>query len=262
MSEKPMTPTTVRTYIESYAYATAGGVAAAAAAPPLWGINQVTVARGIVKYANAMDPRLLAESLSPGDRMALEHELFRLEVFARQGESYPGPPNKEPALHADGPARIHAILSKIPKDEATPQADQRLLFITNEPLRRNVARDIDSIAALIGDAEWKAATVIAGSVIEAVLLWQVQNSSGYTGVVAMMTGRKFDPDAAKWGLEGLLQASRKLGLLTDEELKLCSVAQVYRNLIHPGQERAKHPPARSTALAAQAAVERLLEKWH
>lgn len=94
----------------------------------------------------------------------------------------------------------------------------------------------------------------AGSAIEALLLWRLQDA-GQTGPVSgMKTGAKGSPEG--WTLAQLIEAAGMLGFIKPETAQQCNQARDFRNLIHPGKsQRLSVTCDRGTALAALAGAE-------
>src|SRR5919106_4355918 len=71
---------------------------------------------------------------------------------------------------------IHGALKKCP--DAAPSPETRdLLFIEEEDLRKSLRLDLSSANRALAEGEWKAATVLAGSIIEALLLWSLDKKT-------------------------------------------------------------------------------------
>src|SRR5258708_18831547 len=71
---------------------------------------------------------------------------------------------------------IRRALAKCP-DEFPPSTTTELLFIKDAELRENIRRDLGATERALHNAEWKAATVLAGATIEALLHWRLQEPS-------------------------------------------------------------------------------------
>jgi len=82
---------------------------------------------------------------------------------------------------------IRRALAKCP-DEYPPPTTSELLFITDPELRDSIRQDIGATTRALNNAEWKAATVLAGAGIEALLHWRLQEPS--PGVAAAQTAAK------------------------------------------------------------------------
>ncbi len=67
---------------------------------------------------------------------------------------------------------IWQLLKECP-DEAITESTPTLRFLEDEALRLSVQVDISSAEADFNNGEWKSATVMAGSALEALLLWTV-----------------------------------------------------------------------------------------
>src|SRR5262249_7852685 len=60
-------------------------------------------------------------------------------------------------------------------DEFPPSPETaELLFVTDPALRDNIRSDLGAVNRALNNAEWKAATVLAGATIEALLHWRLQ----------------------------------------------------------------------------------------
>jgi hypothetical protein len=123
---------------------------------------------GIVDLVSQVPSELL--SLEPGayTDFLLAHSALRHEVdVARSGTKsvrYWPTVRDRNAL-----AIIRDALSHCP-DEAPAASSAELKFIADEDLRNALRVDLGSIETALRNGEWKAATVLAGSVVEALLL--------------------------------------------------------------------------------------------
>jgi|SRR5271166_101235 len=68
---------------------------------------------------------------------------------------------------------IHRVLKNCP-DEFPPSSTTDLDFVDDGDLRDNIRRDIGAVERAISNSEWKAASVLAGAAIEALLLWRLK----------------------------------------------------------------------------------------
>ncbi|SRR5713101_2682164 len=157
-------------------------------------------------------------------------------------------------------------LLKLCPDEIVPPAEARLTFLRDAKLRASIARDIHSLEALVLDEEWKSATVIGGSVVEALLLDGLlrgrNKAKAQAAEARHVTARdkgwtKAQP-LDRWDLWKLIAVARELGLIDDTVANVCDGVRDFRNLIHAGRERAEAPCDKGTAAAAVAAVENLV----
>ena len=84
-----------------------------------------------------------------------------------------------------------------------------------------------SIALLRSD--FKAATVLAGSAIEALLLWAIQGKGVNAPLPGMITNPKGRPE--NWNLGQYIEAAEKLTLLKQDTAIQATMARDLRNLI-------------------------------
>jgi len=106
---------------------------------------------------------------------------------------------------------------------------------------------------------WKAATVIAGSVAEALLLDALLKRAAE----AQAAGKALEPPVEKkldsWDLDALTKVAAKLGVIDGGTADACKLARGFRNLIHPGRSRRLEITCdRGTAFIAVAAVDHVI----
>jgi hypothetical protein len=163
---------------------------------------------------------------------------------------------------------IRRVLAKCP-DEYPPLPTTELLFIENEPLRDNIRRDMGAINRALHNAEWKAATVLAGAAIEALLHWRLQKPSpgdvdvqaAAAALVASRIMSKPDKDIDRWELHHFIEVAARLGLLTPDTCSAVRLAKNFRNLIHPGRAaRLAQTCDRATAYSATGALEHVMRE--
>ena len=145
------------------------------------------------------------------------------------------------------------------------------MFVTDADLRDVLARDIGAVDRALANGEWKAATVLAGSLVEALLLWKVGQPEYAEKVGATLVASKLRELAEKrggsalehGGLGDYLVLVKEVNIaLRDETLTACGLAQNFRNLVHPGRaQRLGQMCDRSTALTAVAALEHLIRDF-
>jgi hypothetical protein len=154
-------------------------------------------------------------------------------------------------------------------DEGAEPTTNELLFITDPEFRESLRRDLGSIDRSIANGEWKAGTVLGGSVIEAFLLYAVQEYDGRSHseleaakLTLLSSGILSQPppsDLNKWGLHVLTEVASAISLIKEETTAQCRIAKDFRNLIHPGKAaRLALECDRGTALSVLAAVEHVI----
>lgn len=150
-------------------------------------------------------------------------------------------------------------------DEFPAVGTAELSFISDNDLRENLRRDIGAVNLALANGEWKAATVLSGSVIEALLLWALQQlastvvHSAAKNLVANKTiKRRPSTNLDEWFLPELIEVAADLNVIKPDTAAQARLAKDYRNLIHPGRtQRLGQVCDRGTALAAVAALERV-----
>ena len=79
-------------------------------------------------------------------------------------------------------ALLRQTLAKCP-DQVPSPSTTRLLFITDPGLRESIRQDITAANQDSMNAEWKGATVLAGSATEALLLWGVRKQGSFAAAI-------------------------------------------------------------------------------
>lgn len=114
-------------------------------------------------------------------------------------------------------------------------------------------RDLLELELVHSVGAWKAATLLAGSCMEAVLL---DLAKGHSEAVQKQLGDRNWPRNA--GAEKLLRVCTNLGLIRRDHRDLGSVIRSWRDLIHPAAALASTPPSRELADALIANLRWLL----
>lgn len=182
---------------------------------------------------------------------------------------------RTPALDGRNPLEvIRAVLATCP-DEA-PSQSVKLLSFLGEPLASTIRLDMSTALSALGNGEFKAASVMAGSVVEALLLWalkrktQTQLDTALAGwrSDAQALGMKRQPPNAlprewgRWTLETMIEVARRVAPVPIVSLVTAGAADSarhFRNLIHPERADAT-PPTMGTAQIAVGAMQRVAEE--
>jgi hypothetical protein len=150
---------------------------------------------------------------------------------------------------------IRQYLQKCPDEAPAPQTTG-LQFVGDVAFRETLRTDISSADSALMNHEYKAATVLAGSVVEALLLWAL-DAHGVSKVRATAKGIPSAP-LNIWALGDMIKAAHACKLIADDTKTQAELAQNFRNLIHPGRQlRLQDACDRGTALGALAAIERI-----
>ncbi|HXZ13234.1 MAG TPA: hypothetical protein VEG64_12670 [Candidatus Sulfotelmatobacter sp.] len=159
-------------------------------------------------------------------------------------------------------AVIRDTLAECPDESPAPSTSE-FNFVSDSDLRTNLRNDMGAINRALSNGEWKAATVLAGSVIEALLLWALlQRSSSdiarAAGALVQCGDLKAKPgaDLEQWNLNEYTEVAAKLGIIRAETAAQVRLAREFRNLIHPGRaQRLGQTCDRGMALSAVAGAE-------
>jgi len=136
---------------------------------------------------------------------------------------------------------IRRALVDLPDAVASPEVAD-LQFLADSKLIATLRVDISNATSALRNGEWKAATVLAGSVIEALLLWSITRHSQSDWEEAMrraakarlgVSGRNDHPE--EWHLPDYIEVAGELGCIADGTRLEARRAREYRNLIHPGK---------------------------
>ena len=160
-----------------------------------------------------------------------------------------------------------AILRDCP-DEAVSADDIDLGFVDDPVFRRTLAVDVAAAHRALGHGEWKAATVLAGSVVEALLLYVLRERVDLAVcrarvdelVRAGALRQRPNEDILWWSLSELLVVGHSFNLITDNTNAIADSTREYRNLIHPGREiRENQHCTKGIAHVAVGTMERTIE---
>jgi len=160
---------------------------------------------------------------------------------------------------------IRYALAQCP-DESPAPGTSELNFISDADLRTNLRNDIGAVNRALSNGEWKAATVLAGSAAEALLLWALKQRTQAEIAAAISTTRTSgvlttNPglDLEWWNLHQYIEVSAELGVIKPNTAKQARLAKNFRNFIHPGvAQRLGEKCDRATALSAVAGVEHIV----
>lgn len=125
-------------------------------------------------------------------------------------------------------------------------------FMSNEELRTALENDYHELEKCLKVGAWKAAHVLAGSIIETVL-------TDYLLEIDYTT--KKATDLKKINFYNLIEICQKEGILSSKSTSLCHLVREYRNLIHPERIiRTKESVSESGAIIAGALVGLIVEE--
>jgi hypothetical protein len=152
---------------------------------------------------------------------------------------------------------VRTALSKC-RDEAVSTSGTELKFLKDPDLETTLQTDLGSVERTLANGEWKAATVISGLIIEALLLWAVEQHEEKDIEVAIRQAlgeKKLSKDRDRWDLFELTEVAHGLMEISDDTLGIVGPSRKFRDAIHPGRVRRIGIQCdRSTAYAAYGAV--------
>jgi hypothetical protein len=167
--------------------------------------------------------------------------------------------------HGSALAILFKCLGNCP-DQGIAPSTVTLPFISDPAFEENIRMDISASNQALTNGEWKAATVLAGATVEALLLWalkQQKTNDIRTAIKALITSNKLDKNTKtnpeKWGLHQLIEVANELDVIKSETAQQARLGKNFRNLIHPGKSiRIGQICDRGTALSAVAAIEHVV----
>jgi len=140
-------------------------------------------------------------------------------------------------------------------------------FVKDDELRDSLRRDVSAAIRALNNSEWKAATVLAGATIEALLHWKLQEppitsaslDAAVKALVAANKSTKPNSDIDYWTLHHFVEIAAHLKVITDDTTTEVRLAQNFRNLIHPGRAaRLNQTCDRGTAYSAIGALDHVI----
>jgi len=187
--------------------------------------------------------------------------IINVEAIRSAVKSFEQRGNVNPLKFLPGFNRLNPVtivrrsLEKCP-DEFPSKSVTELLFISDIDLRDSIRMDIGTAEQTFRDGAWKASTILAGSAIEALLLWRLkQEDPSNLQNVANIDANQLD----RMDLHHLIDVSKIMGRIKTETVTLALLAKGFRNLIHPGRSiRLGEKCNRGTAYTALAALEHVV----
>lgn len=228
-----------------------------------------SVVAGLLSMIDALPGRLLTLSARPLAEFVEAVEALRMAVAAWNGgeknyvlDHLPGP------VHWNPVSVIRKVLSGL-ADQAPALSVPALAFVEDPALRESLRVDITSADSALNSGEWKAATVLAGSVVEALLLdtLKVHEHAQPGTVIAAVSvlqqegtlAKAAAKDLEQWDLHQLTEVASELKCITEATAQQCRLCRGFRNLVHPGRAlRLAQVCDRATALSAVAAMEHVI----
>jgi hypothetical protein len=182
----------------------------------------------------------------------------RIPMWEHHGASFP-------QRRGDPVRTIRALLAKCPDQHPGPSVHD-LTFVSNPELRSDLRVDIAAIERGLVEGDWKSVTVLAGAVVEALLLDRLSSlpPADVQAVEAQLqkagTLKGKGAPLEKWDLHAFTEVAAACPVprpsIKADTATQVRLAKDFRNLIHPGRSiRLATRCDRGTALAATAALE-------
>ena len=150
---------------------------------------------------------------------------------------------------------LYKALQQCP-DAAPSPTTAGLEFISDPDFRHELRIDISTAEQALTHGEWKAATVLAGAVVEALLLWALQQVGP---AVYQGPGTPSTP-LDGWSLHQYIAVAEQCGIIDPTTAIQARLAKDFRNFIHPGRtQRQGESCTQSTAMTALAAAIKVTE---
>ena len=155
---------------------------------------------------------------------------------------------------------VRNVMSSLP-DQAIPEAITGLEFIDDETYRNDLRADIASVEALLRSGQWKATMVIAGGVMEGLLLDVLKSDEAKARAAAEELNLNCKRKSLdEWHLPDYVKVARQLDILSETSAEQAELAGDCRNLVHPGKEQREGRKAtRKDAYSVVAGLEHVLE---
>jgi hypothetical protein len=150
-------------------------------------------------------------------------------------------------------------------DESPAGAGHDLLFVDEPRLREDLGIDLAEAYSSLHAGRWKAATVLGGSIIEALLVWRLsklsseERAAAIAKVAAVSDTKPKGGPPEDWWLWQLIEVAAVAPVIDKTTAAQIRLAKEFRNLIHPGRSlRTGERAGKDTALGALAGVERVI----
>ena len=159
------------------------------------------------------------------------------------------------------------VLTTCPDEPFRPD-DTTLRFVDDALFRRTLSVDIAAAHRALAHGEWKASTVLAGSVVEALCLWAIRREVRDAAVETAqrlqregLLGRRGVAEGVlQWHAPALIEVAFARGLIGQDTVQVARTTKDYRNVIHPGRElRTGQQCTEGIAHIAIGAMKRIVE---
>jgi hypothetical protein len=161
---------------------------------------------------------------------------------------------------------VRECLAKCPDTGPGVHAES-LAFLGDHDLARALETDIATAVSALGNADYKAAAVMAGSVAEALLLSLIsefneaaRSEAGERWQLGTPGRRQPPADLRLWSFAEYIGVGAELQIIGPKTSQALDLLKEYRNLIHPGRaERLKDANTRGNTTLAVGAMLMLVD---
>ena len=211
----------------------------------------------LVDLLDAVPDELLPESATDYENVLIARNLIdeRLKRWAANADTNPLG-NVKGVVARSPVALILTTLRQCPDERPSPNAT-RLDFLADPELAASIMLDEGAASRALALGEWKTATVLAGSAIEALLLNCLQRPAVFALITSAGIANAAIPAALeRWTLDDLITAAERVNAIEPRTVTQARLAKDFRNLIHPGRaQRLGQRCDRGTAFGAMSALD-------
>lgn len=165
---------------------------------------------------------------------------FNASSYIPLGSIFKGLLNQEMSFGIDGLLiraikDIAALKTKLDFEETSPIVPTKdFSSVSDSNLRKIIERDYIGLNKCLAVKVWKAVIILAGGLIEALLLDSLLKDENKARSSSKATSLK--SNLKKWDLGALLDVAVNIELINPGAEKLSDTVRKYRNLVHPGNE--------------------------
>jgi hypothetical protein len=196
----------------------------------------------LLDLVDQLPPEFLAVSGQDYTAFVASAAAIRTAIALWQGNRGNHQSTELPAFHGMTPVGlIYRALRACHDDFPSPDTPQLPFLETDPELRDSLRLDLAHAKRALTNGQWKASTVLSGSILEALLFWALTQPAYATNALvaegaAKRAGKVLPID--EWTLGPLLKVAVELNVLfTEDTITEAQLAQNYRNFIHPGKEQ-------------------------
>ena len=233
---------------------------------PTYSTGNANALRGIINLVKEVPPEMivLPEYVYADLILATSAIENQLNIWMSRGDVGV----LQPVKGIDPVLLIREALEQCPDEYPPSPTTAELMFIADEALRSSIRGDIGAAERAWVNLDWKAATILAGAAIEALLHWGLDQSSptaaeisrSVANLMAKVTFSKRPPRSRDhWDLYHFIEVSGDLCIIKPNTVTAANLARDFRNFIHPGKAaRTRQSCHRGTARSALAALDLVL----